>query len=112
MLAICSLRIKNNRVFFGPGTCELLERIEQTSSIRKATADMNLSYTKALRMLRDMREELGFDVVYSEKGGHNHGQTVLTDKGKLVLAEYKKLDKEITGYAQKLFEEKFNFIMV
>lgn len=105
MQAVCSLRVKNNIVFFGPGTRELLERIEKTSSLRQATKDMNLSYTKALRMLRDMRNELGFEVVHSEKGGQAYGKTILTDKGSLVLKAYKEIDEKVTDYAQKLLDE-------
>lgn len=107
MDAIVSFRIKNKKVFFGPGTRELLERIGETSSLRKATEDMGLSYTKALRMLRDMHNELGFDVVISEKGGQARGKTTLTEKGRHVLEMYKAIDEKVFIYAQKLMDEEF-----
>ncbi len=109
METICSLRIKKSKVFFGPGTCELLERIDQTSSIRKATEEMNLSYTKALRMLKDMRTELGFEVVASEKGGSNRGKTVLTKEGRQILESYQTINAKVGAYAQQIFEENFPF---
>ena len=107
MTAVCSLRMKNNSIFFGPGTRELLERIEETSSLRQATEGMGLSYTKALRMLRDMREELGFEVVHSEKGGNARGKTVLTEQGRQVLQHYAKMEEMVSAYAQKLMDEAF-----
>ena len=33
--------------FFGPGVCELLERIRESGSIQAAAAGMALSYSKA-----------------------------------------------------------------
>lgn len=109
MKAVISFRIKNEKVFFGPGTRELLERIDETSSLRQATEDMGLSYTKALRMLKDMRSELGFDLVISEKGGQSRGKTTLTDKGYQVLKVYKVMDEKVSAYAQKLLNETFTF---
>ena len=109
MKAVVSFRIKNKKVFFGPGTRELLERIGETSSLRHATEDMGLSYTKALRMLKDMRDELGFDLVISEKGGQSRGKTTLTDKGYQVLNTFKEMDEKVSAYAQKLLDENFIF---
>lgn len=109
MEAVVSFRIKKQKVFFGPGTRELLERIDETSSLRQATEDMGLSYTKALRMLKDMRNELGFEVVASEKGGQSRGKTTLTEKGREVLDAYKAIDEKVFAYAQRLLDESFLF---
>lgn len=109
MKAVVSFRVKKQNVFFGPGTRELLERIDETSSLRQATEDMELSYTKALRMLKGMRSELGFDVVVSEKGGQSRGKTTLTEKGRDVLEAYKAIDEKVCAYAQKLLDESFLF---
>ena len=70
---------------------------------------MGMSYTKALRIIRTMEEELGFPVVISEKGGNNRGATKLTEKGKLVLSIYKEIYSEVSEYAEKLVDEKFKF---
>lgn len=109
MEAVVSLRVKKQNVFFGPGTRELLERIDETSSLRQATEDMGLSYTKALRMLKDMRNELGFEVVVSEKGGQSRGKTTLTPKGREVLDAYQAIDEKVFAYAQRLLDESFLF---
>ena len=42
--------------FFGPGVCELLERIRETGSIQAAAARMELSYTKAWKILHRAEE--------------------------------------------------------
>ena len=93
----------------GAGPVELLEKIETCSSIKKATEAMGMSYTKALRIIRTVEEELGFPVVVSEKGGNNRGATNLTEKGKQVLSVYREIYTDVSEYAEKLVAEKFNF---
>ena len=109
MKTITRVKICKNKPFFSVGPMELLEKIETYSSIKKATAAMGMSYTKALRIIRTIEEELGFPVVISEKGGNNHGATNLTEKGKLVLAVYKEIYTDVSEYAEKLVNKKFKF---
>ena len=86
-----------------------MEKIETYSSIKKATEAMEMSYTKALRIIRTVEEELGFPVVISEKGGNNHGMTTLTEKGKQVLTAFEEIYADVSAYAEKLIDEKFKF---
>jgi molybdate transport system regulatory protein len=109
MRIITRLKICKNSPFFSVGPMELLEKIEKYSSIKKATQAMGMSYTKALRIIRNAEEELGFPVVISEKGGNNRGATRLTEKGKQVLAAFKEIYTDVSSYAEKLFNEKFKF---
>lgn len=87
----------------------LLEKILEHSSLKAAAKDMEMSYTKALRLLRTMEREVGFPVVISEKGGNNRGGTRLTEKGKQVLTAFQEVETAVNSYAQKLVDEKFNF---
>lgn len=110
MWVITRLKIgKKERPFFSVGPMELLENIEKHSSIKKATEAMGMSYTKALRLIRLMEEELGFEVVISEKGGSSYGMTRLTSKGRDVLTAFQEIHAEVSAYAEKLVSEKFNF---
>lgn len=93
----------------GPGTRMLLENIRDYASIREAAKAMDMSYTKALRMLRTMEEELGFPVVISERGGIQRGGTRLTEKGEQVLDVFEEIEEEVYRYASKLVKEKFVF---
>ena len=103
------LKIGKEKPFFSVGPMELMEKIETYSSIKKATEAMGMSYTKALRIIRDIEEELGFPVVISMKGGNERGSTKLTEKGKQVLLAYKEIYDDVSSYANKLLEEKFKF---
>ena len=109
MRVITRLKIGKEKPFFSTGPMELLEKIEHYSSIKKATEAMGMSYTKALRIIRTMEEELGFAVVLSEKGGNKRGMTQLTEKGKQVLTAFTEIYAAVSAYAEQLVEEKFNF---
>ena len=106
---ITRVKICKTKPFFSIGPMELLEKIETYSSIKKATEAMGMSYTKALRIIRIVEEELGFPVVISEKGGINRGATILTKKGKKVLTVYKDIYTDVSAYAEKLVAKKFKF---
>ena len=45
------LTLHTQERFFGPGICELLEKIQQTGSIQAASKEMEMSYTKAWKIL-------------------------------------------------------------
>ena len=55
--------------FFGPGVCELLEKIRETGSIQAAAARMEMSYTKAWRILKRAEEEMGVNLISRVTGG-------------------------------------------
>jgi molybdate transport system regulatory protein len=106
---ITRIKICGNRPFFSVGPMELFEKIETYSSIKKATEAMGMSYTKALRIIRTVEEELGFPVVLSEKGGNSRGATRLTEKGRQVLAAFREIYTGVSEYAEKLVNKKFRF---
>ena len=109
MKTITRIKICKTKPFYSVGPMELFEKIETYSSIKKATGAMGMSYTKALRIIRTVEEELGFPVVISEKGGNNRGATNLTEKGKQVLETFKEIYTDVSEYAEKLVNKKFKF---
>lgn len=78
---------EHNR-FFGEGPCRLLHEIERTGSLRCAAAAMQLSYTKALTMVKRAENALGFPLTCKRIGGKGGGGSVLTDRAKEFLAQY------------------------
>ena len=65
--------------FFGEGPCRLLHLIEETGSLRSAAAQMELSYSKALRLVQHAEKELGFALTCKTIGGRGGGGSTLTD---------------------------------
>lgn len=110
MRAVNTLRLANKKVFFGPGPRQLLSRIDELGSLRQASIDTGISYTKALRLLKGMEAELGFAVVDSEKGGSARGGTRLTEKGRKLLQAYTEAEQEMDALAQAMVQKKFAFL--
>lgn len=88
--------------FFGPGVCELLERIREAGSIQAAAAGMELSYTKAWKILNRAEKELGTKLITRVSGGRNGGSSTLTKAGEETVREYRKMEKKLCAYAEEL----------
>ena len=67
--------------FFGPGICELLERIQGTGSIQAAAAEMKMSYTKAWKIVKRAEREMGVNLIARVSGGKKGGGSTLTEAG-------------------------------
>jgi molybdate transport system regulatory protein len=77
----------------GPGMAELLERIGQDGSIRKAAIAMNMSYRKAWLLLQGLHRTFGGPVVVTETGGAAGGGARLTELGNKLLRTYRAVEK-------------------
>ena len=90
--------------FFGPGVCELLERIRETGSIQAAAARMELSYTKAWKILNRAEEELGTSLITRVSGGRNGGSSTLTRAGEDTVREFREMETKLSAYAEELMK--------
>ena len=90
--------------FFGPGVCELLERIRETGSIQAAAARMELSYTKAWKILNRAEEELGTSLITRVSGGRNGGSSTLTPAGEEAVKDFREMERKLAAYADELLE--------
>lgn len=90
--------------FFGPGVCELLERIHETGSIQAAAARMELSYTKAWKILNQAEKELGVNLIRRVSGGRNGGSSTLTEAGEKAVTDYRVMEAKLSAYADELLK--------
>lgn len=88
--------------FFGPGICELLEKIRGTGSIQAAAAQMQMSYTKAWRILNRAEREMGASLITRISGGHNGGSSRLTEAGARAVADYRRMEARLAKAADEL----------
>ena len=89
----------------GIGLVWLLRRIKKFKSIRRAAADMGLSYVKALKILNRLEEKLGRKILIRKRGGSKRGGAELTSYGECFVREYDRFQKKIRTYAEKHFEK-------
>lgn len=96
-------RVRGNKIFWGPGLQELLIRVDKCGSIKKAAAEMYMSYAKARRLIALAEEELGFQILESQKGGVSGGSSILTEKGRRYLDICCKVQEEVQRYCDERF---------
>ncbi|MEM1484226.1 LysR family transcriptional regulator [Oscillospiraceae bacterium PP1C4] len=106
-----SLRVrlkKANSSFFGPGVADLLRLVDQTGSLQTAAATMQMSYSKAWKIVRTAEKELGFSMMERHVGGAGGGSSQLTEQGRSFIERYERFQREIYQTADKLFDKYFS----
>lgn len=94
--------------FFGEGPCRLLHGIEKTGSLRSAALAMDLSYSKALRMIKRAEEVLGFPLTTKNIGGKGGGGSSLTEEAKQFLIKYERYREECYEANRRIYSEVFS----
>ena len=96
--------------FMGIGVLWLMEGIERRGSLRASAASMEISYSKAYAMIRNLEHQVGFPVVERKKGGAAHDGATLTPFGKEFLELYRKFQQDAKDRIEEpfvLFKESF-----
>ena len=98
---------RNNEKFFGEGPARLLHGIEATGSLRAAAASMDMAYTKALKLIRNGENVLGFALIRRSTGGKDGGGSCLTPEGKEWLERYEAYRDACVQANRRLYLEFF-----
>jgi len=106
----CKLWIEHEgKPLLGKGGCAILEEIEKNKSISIAAKNLGMSYRYVWGYLQKIRNALGEPVVETFKGGRDGGGGArLTEQGKSLLQEYKRLE----GYLEKVLDDEEHWEMV
>lgn len=83
----------------GAGRAELLERIDATHSISAAARELEMSYRRAWQLVQSINEGAGEPLVETATGGNQGGGAVVTQKGREFVANFRKLQRELTELA-------------
>ena len=102
-----SLRIYREEKCFGTGVAQLLELVERLHSLRAATMQMNMAYSKAWSVIKTAEKELGFKLLNATTGGRNGGGATLTPEAQAVLQDYRAFQKDVAAAADELFVKHF-----
>lgn len=101
------VKLKQGKIFFGPGVARLLRGIERAGSLHAAAAEMGMSYSKAWRILHTAEQELGFPLVDRRTGGIGGGASQMTARGQAFLERYERFEEELNASAEHLFADCF-----
>ena len=85
---------------FGPGMAQLLERISEYGTLRRAAASMGMSYRKAWLLVHEMQQTFNGAVVTAEVGGAAGGGTRLTELGDMLLKTYRQIEARVMRASQ------------
>jgi molybdate transport system regulatory protein len=86
----------------GRGRIELLERIEETGSIRQAALAMGMSYRAAWGAVELMTERSGVPLVIRSTGGRGGGGAKLSDKGKRLIQAFHQLEAQHARHVARM----------
>ena len=91
--------------YFGPGICELLERIDNSGSISAAAGQMQMSYTKAWKILNRAEKEMNCRLIVRQNGGKSGGSSALTYEGKEAVSAFREMEQRIKKESERIFSE-------
>lgn len=101
------LRLKKTSYFFGLGVLEILQLVEKTNSLQTAAATMEMSYSKAWKIIRAAEQELGFKLMDRRVGGVGGGSSQLTERGKDFITRFEQFSHASSEAANLLFDKYF-----
>lgn len=99
--------LDNNGKAFGDGPYELLRRVESKTSLHQAATQMNMSYSKAWRLIRTLEERLGFALLERKVGGQSGGGSRVTPRGRDLLDRYERFQKDVKSGLEKIYRKHF-----
>lgn len=92
---------------FGDGPARLLDGVQQAGSLRKAAAELGMSYNKAWRILHAAEQRLGFPLMDRSVGGNLGGGSQLTPQAKDLLERYRALLIDADAALDAVFQKHF-----
>lgn len=99
--------IEDNGRVFGDGPCDLLQRVERLGSLRKAAAEIKMSYAQAWELISMLERNLGFALLERKVGGVSGGGSSLTERGKSLLQRYAAFRTEVNENLERLYAKYF-----
>lgn len=85
----------------GPGKIALLENIDRHGSISAAGRAMDMSYKRAWDLVDELNRVCRQPVVERQAGGKNGGGAALTAFGEILVARYRRIERDAAAAAKK-----------
>ena len=98
---------KNGEKVFGDGPLDILCRVERTGSLRQAAEEINMSYSQAWNLIKDLEERLGFKLLKRKVGGENGGGSQLTEQARDLMMKFEIFRDKAQESLNLLYKEIF-----
>ncbi len=100
---------KNGKKAFGDGPLDILHRVERTGSLRQAAEEINMSYSQAWNLIKDLEKRLGFELLKRKVGGEKGGGSEITDKARELMMKFEifhqRTDQSLNLLYNKIFKD-------
>jgi molybdate transport system regulatory protein len=100
---------KNGEKAFGDGPLDILHRVEKTGSLRQAAEEINMSYSQAWNLMKDLEKRLGFNLLRRKVGGESGGGSQLTEQARELMMKFEifhqRTDQSINSLYNKIFKD-------
>ena len=97
---------KDGKVF-GQGPYKILLGIQATGSLSQAARILNMSYSQAHTLIKNLSKKLGFPLVLSKTGGASGGETKLTQEAVELIEIYGGFYNECEALIEDAFRRYF-----
>ena len=106
-----NIGIVKEEVMINDEVAQLLYLIQTMGSIKDACSKMNLSYSKALKLIKKLEMQIKKEIVVRQPGGSQGGYAYLSEDGKKLLSLFREYEKRLNEESNRLFFEKFKEFM-
>jgi molybdate transport system regulatory protein len=100
---------KDGEKVFGDGPLDILYRVERTGSLRQAAEEINMSYSLAWNLIKDLEKRLGFNLLKRKIGGERGGGSEITQGARELMIKFKlfrgEADQSLDSLYKKIFQE-------
>jgi molybdate transport system regulatory protein len=90
---------------FGDGKWRLLETIEKTNSLKSTCQTLGISYRKAWGDLKKAEQCLNVTLVTRSRGGKAHGQSNLTEQGRIWMKAYSQFHQYVENAVETAYQK-------
>ncbi len=101
---------KDGEKVFGDGPLDILHRVEKTGSLRQAAEEINMSYSQAWNLIKDLEKRLGFNLLKRKVGGERGGGSEITEEARELMTKFKlfreEADQSLNSLYKKIFKQK------
>jgi len=98
---------KNGEKAFGDGPLDILCRVERTGSLRQAAEEINMSYSQAWNLIKDLEERLGFNLLRRKVGGNKGGGSEITEEARELMMKFEIFRNKAQKNLNLLYKEIF-----
>ena len=93
--------------FFDNSLAMLFSQVEETGSVRKACARVQMSYSSGWNAIKRLESQLRMPLIERHQGGSRERRSRLTEEGKRLLELYRQFSAAVSDEANRLFGEYF-----